>query len=351
MLLHTKQITVAFILFFVLLLLSTSCSHGNKKTAVSFYYWRTNYALKANEIEALRNNSVTKLYLHYFDINYEPSLSRAIPVVPVTFSQKMVNSIEIVPVIYIKNNVFENSKQEEMGALASNTWHLVSQINASASIRINELQFDCDWTVNTAHLYFAFIDSFRKYLVQNNQPVKLSATIRLHQIKYSDKTGVPPVDKGVLMYYNMGKINTSDLLSIYDRPTALKYIGACKKYPLPLDIALPIFAWCIHLRDGKVVELLSKMDERDMLHDSLFIKTGNFRYRANNSFFKNGFYFKAKDEVKVEQMGQNQLIQMAQDLSNNCNKNVYQIIFYDLDSLNISRYDAQIFKQVANYFY
>lgn len=346
-----RKIRALFVLFFVVLLSFIACHRAKDQPAISFYYWRTHFALKANEAGALHDNHVAQLYLHYFDINYEPALTRSIPVAPITFSQKVPDSIAIVPVVYIKNNVLENSKPEQIGALAANTWRLISQINNAAGIAIKELQLDCDWTATTAPLYFAFIDSLRKYAVQNKRPVLLSATIRLHQVKYPDKTGVPPVDKGVLMYYNMGKINTSEQLSIYDRPTALKYISACKKYPLRLDVALPVFAWCIHLREGKVVELLGKMDERDLLQDSLFTKTGNYRYRANTDLFKNGFYFKANDEVKVEQLGKDQILQMAQDLNSNCSKSLHQVLFYDLDSLNISRYDAQIFKQVGNYFY
>ena len=31
----------------------------------------------------------------------------------------------------------------------------------------------------------------------------MSATIRLHQVKYRADTGVPPVDRGMLMAYNL----------------------------------------------------------------------------------------------------------------------------------------------------
>ena len=82
---------------------------------------------------------------------------------------------------------------------------------------------------------------------------QLSATIRLHQVKYREETGVPPVDYGVLMYYNMGHISAMGANSIYDRSTALRYLGKLREYPLPLDIALPMFAWGVHSADGQVL--------------------------------------------------------------------------------------------------
>jgi len=54
---------------------------------------------------------------------------------------------------------------------------------------------------------------------------------------------VPPVDKGLLMFYNMGKISP-DLNarnSIYNRADAEAYLESLPNYRLSLDVALPVF--------------------------------------------------------------------------------------------------------------
>jgi hypothetical protein len=218
------------------------------------------------------------------------------------------------------------------------------------------LQLDCDWTSNTAPKYFYFLRLLRKKLDAHEDGgtfaslTMLASTIRLHQVKYADKQGVPPVDKGVLMFYNMGEINTSDVNSIYDAKTSQKYLSSLNSYRLPLDIAIPIFSWGIQIRDGAVLGLLNKMDLRDFENKNEFSQLRKNRFKAVNSFFKNGFYFKQGDEVKVEQMDAQTLGAMADDLKANYPNHFQQVIFYDLDSINLSRYEKDIFQKTINHF-
>ena len=65
-----------------------------------------------------------------------------------------------------------------------------------------EIQLDCDWNSSTQKKYFNLIEEMKLYPTWEN--IVWSATIRLHQLKYPKQTGVPPVNKGVLMFYNMG---------------------------------------------------------------------------------------------------------------------------------------------------
>ena len=79
----------------------------------------------------------------------------------------------------------------------------------------------------------------------------LSATIRLHQVKYYKQAGIPPVDRGMLMFYNMGKLNALTAEnSIYNSNDAAGYIETVDDYPLKLDLALPAFSWAVHFRNS-----------------------------------------------------------------------------------------------------
>lgn len=329
-----------------------SCISNNQAPAVSFYYWRTDFALKSNEEKILKEQNVTKIYVRYFDIVYNEILKTAIPAAPIQFGATKYTG-EIVPVLFVKNKVFEELDTVAIDTLATRTVLLLSRINRTINGAINEIQIDCDWTSKTANAYFHFLRLLRSKIQLNPSrfgvhplPV-LSATIRLHQVKYPKQQGVPPVDKGVLMFYNMGKISGSNDNSIYEQKTSRNYLSTLSAYPLPLNFALPVFAWGIHLRDGVVTELLNKMDSRDFQDKEAFSQIGKYRYKALASFFKKGFYFKKGDEVKVEQISADDLKGMATDLHHYYNKAVPEVIFYDLDSINISRYEKDVFQKTV----
>lgn len=326
-----------------------SCSSKKTKPAVSFYYWRTEFSLKANEKAALTENGVSAIYLRCFDIVYDEKLKRAVPQAIVRFRDTALIA-QIVPVVFIKNQVFLELDSNGIDTLAEYTFSLLEQINQSQRISAKELQIDCDWTRKSSDNYFHFLRLLKQKLRTKSRlfpAAKLSATIRLHQIKYAGLQGVPPVDKGVLMFYNMGKINGSPVNSVYDRKISQSYLSALNKYPLPLDFALPVFAWGIHLRKGQVIELLNKMDSRDFANKNEFEASGKNRFVVKKSGFKNGFYFKAGDEIKAEEIKAQDFESMADDLTEHCKRPVERLIFYDLDSINISRYEKDIFKKVA----
>jgi hypothetical protein len=241
-----------------------ACKETDRK--ISFYYWRTAFQLRDVETDALMYNNVHRLYVRYFDADVVDGTVQ--PVSPIK-SPANIGGIEIVPVVYIKNRVFEKLDSTGIPAIAGNVHRLVSMINRSLTVTPAEMQFDCDWTESTKDRYFQFITKYKDISKQ-----AISATIRLHQVKYAARTGVPPVDHGVLMYYNMGTINAGPKNSIYEKSTAAAYNAFIESYPLTLDVALPVFSWGLKIREGKVVELLNKIYFTHFENDSNFSVTG-----------------------------------------------------------------------------
>ena len=179
----------------------------------------------------------------------------------------------------------------------------------------------------------------------------MSATIRLHQIKYLKSTGVPDVDYGVLMYYNMGHITAEDLSnSIYDRETAQKYLSSLKHYPLKLEVALPLFSWGIHSREGRVIGLLNQWTETTM-DSTQFKNLRDRKYVATDNFITKGNFFRKGDLVKIEAVDPMEIREMVDDLANNIAAKPQTIIFYDLDEQHLTRYnDEDLFEEVTRAF-
>ena len=291
----------------------------------------------------MKDNKVTKLYIRYFDVGLHPKTQEPIPISPIRFQDSLVG-FEVVPVIFIQNKVMLKPNLD-IENLAQQTLGLVEVINAKNKIKCEVIQIDCDWTLKSKDNYLKFIERFKKLSHK-----KLSATIRLHQVKYFKKTKIPNVDSGVLMYYNMGTIATDSLNSIYDRQIAARYLKSLKKYPLPLDFALPIYSWAIHIRDQKVMGLRSKLNVSELKKDSNFQQISTTFFKVRRSNYKNGVFYEESDLLKIEGITGEDLVEMAQDLNENSAQKPKEIIFYDLDEFNIKNYEKTIFKQVVSYF-
>ena len=312
-----------------------------EKPAVAFYYWKTVLKLSKLEKETLAENSVKKIYLRYFDIDLD-SKNKPFPVSPIRFETNA-SAFSIVPVIYIKNKVMLN-KELDVRFLAEKTFDFIQQINTTNQIQVQEIQIDCDWTLSSRDQYLKFIESFKKISGKT-----LSATIRLHQIKYYKKTKIPNVDKGVLMYYNMGNIAADSLNSIYDRNIASKYLESLKNYPLDLDVALPIYSWAVHIREGRVIGLRNKIAVSSFQKDSNFIYENNY-LKVKQANYKTGTFYKVGDILKIESISKNDLLEMSDDLEQNLKQTPKEIIFYDLDELNIKNYEKNIFQNISSRF-
>ncbi|HEY9044753.1 MAG TPA: hypothetical protein VIN08_02610 [Ohtaekwangia sp.] len=324
-------------------LFSACTSSQEPKATVSFYYWKTIFKLTDAEKEVLKDNQVDRLYIRYFDIALDEG--KAIPMSPVVFDEHPQSSA-IVPVVYIRNAVMLQPALD-VADLATKTVDYINQINEKLAIPCQEIQIDCDWTLTSRETYFSYIEAVKKRWGK-----KLSATIRLHQVKYYQKAGIPPVDRGVLMYYNMGRITADSSNSIYDRETAHRYIRSLRGYPLALDVALPVFSWGIHVRNNTVIGLLNKVDDTTFGHDAHFNKKASPFFEVRENVIKIGHYFQRGDRIKIESIQPDDLQQMADDLSEEMTQQPHEIIFYDLDYFNLKNYEKekQFFQKISHAF-
>lgn len=324
-------------LFILCVILFVSCTKKTEKITTAFYFWRTTFNLTDVEQNYLQDLEVKKLYIRYFDVGLQNNL--AVPVAPVVFKQKP-KGYSVVPVVYIKNEVFLQNGAAD--SLAVKVYNYIQQINKSADVSIAEIQFDCDWSLQSKKNYFQFIEEFKK--LHSN----LSATIRLHQIKYPEKTGIPSVKMGALMYYNMGVISAGEDNSIYSQKIAHNYIASLQNYKLPLNIALPIFSWGVHVRDNQVTNLIGglRISDLDKTH---FKKMSINRYKVIADVVFKGRYLAKDDEIKLEEVSADQLKEMMHDIKKNSKQKPEEIIFYDLNENNLETYEKDDFKTISRW--
>ncbi len=317
---------------------------------IAFYYWKTQFTLSPSEHAALRDLAVSRLYIRFFDVSWDPQLGVPHPLACIEFREPPPAGVAAVPVVYLQNEVFDRVAAASIGGLADNVWNQVRAIAGRQRMRFRELQLDCDWTDRTRERYFAFLERLGRLAAA--EKISLSATIRLHQVKYHRRTGIPPVARGMVMFYNMGNIGAEDgRASIFNRPDAERYAAHLSTYPLPFDIALPVFSWSIQIRDGRVVALLEKIASADLEGNPGFSRIGERRYRAGGSFFLHGAYFRKDDEVVFEDTGPGVTLEAASLASRNCPRSPSRVVtFFDFDERRLRRYERSDLDRVAALF-
>lgn len=340
-----------YLLRLFLLLLSItvlgSCKR-NSKADTAFYYWKQTFSLSKPQQELLEKTAASKLYLRFFDIKWDGRGNRPFPEAVINFKQK-IKALQVIPVIFITNQTFEKLSTSGVDSLAIHSYQLLNQLSKSQQLHYKQVQFDCDWSLGTKDKYFQFLKTFKT--ISNKE---LEATIRLHQIKYQIRTGVPPVNRGILMFYNMGKISAKpeDPNSIYNAKDAANYISSLPKYALPLDIALPLFSWSIHIRNGNVIQVYGKIGKSTLSDQNNFLPTAQKNvFKARRSFFTDGVYVKMDDLFKLEETDKALLDQAVEQLAEHLSeKQKRTIIYYEIGNLDPAIFKAIDFQEISNKF-
>ncbi len=335
------------ILLFGLCLFLSCQQQDQKKVSPSFYHWQQELSLNAFEIDYLQSLSVKRVYLRFFDVDWQNE--KAVPLSILSVQNSLPDSIEVVPVIFITNRTILNANDKEIGVLANRIVKKVNELSAAFEMKFPEVQIDCDWSPKSQEKYFRLLDILKEGF--SGQGKNLSATIRLHQIKYYQKTGVPNVDRGVLMFYNTEAVDDPSVLnSILNLATAKTYLYQFDTYPLSLDIALPVFRWGVVFQGDRFVRLINGLD-RSMLRDtSAFLKLGKNQFELRKSMYLEGYYLYKGDRIRTESISEEVLIEAAQLLAKELSSEDRHVIFYHLDSSLITNYSNEVLETVYRTF-
>ncbi len=339
------------LIFLGLILWFSSCQNNSeKRVEVAFYHWKTNVDISDFEKDYLKIVSAQKVFLRFFDVDWDGATSQTLPIAEIELKRMFPDSIEIVPTIFITNRTFLNLPSKDIPNLAENVAKKIFRISSKFRKHpIKEWQFDCDWSSKTQANFFKFLEEIRSQI--HDQSILLSSTIRLHQIKFFEKTGIPPVGRGTLMFYNMG--NVEDIAaknSILDINIANQYLKNFKNYPLPLDIALPLFSWGVLFREGRMIKLINNLSALDLGDEARFSKIDEIHFEVIKSTYLQGYYLYKGDVIRLETVPVN-LLQQSADLLNELLVDLeFSVIFYHLDSLVINNYPHEALEDICNRF-
>jgi hypothetical protein len=167
-------------------------------------------------------------------------------------------------------------------------------------------------------------------------------TIRLNQLAHQKETGVPPVDRGMLMFYNMGdtkSIKTQN--SILDMDEGKKYLREASDYPLTLDVALPLYCWGAVFRYGNFYVLLHNMSEDGVDKLSFLSHEKDNIYKCKSDTVYQKIYLREGDEIRIEQASLRELTRAANITSDFIKNDSLTVSFFSWDSTYIKHYGRE----------
>ena len=368
---------VLFVLLFVVLS-SGSCEKEHETEVIrSFCYWKTDLSFDKEDDSIIKDMKVRHLYVRFFDVDWNPFSKEPLPVATIHDIRLNESNPEITPSVFITNEVVLKSDKKQLDSLAIQITKRIQQIGnkmneikaesiaykivypqnynnkkdfkqlnydsvksvelAKLKVDFKEILLDCDWSEKSKENYFYLLQKIKKEIPTSN----LTATIRLWQYKYAEKSGIPPVDKGLLMCYNVSKpedfqtknsIGTSDELAQYITHN---------QYKLKLDIALPLYSWAVVFRGNKFKGILS--DYEQLMNDTIKLKKSTSdKYILQDDILIGQTYLRNGDEIRIEKISDDELDKMISIIKDKIQiDNQTRVTFFSFDKKYINDYGTQ----------
>lgn len=274
----------------------------------AFYYWKSGSSFSDETVSKLNKLKVQKIYYKLFEVDYNETMGN-FPYQknnPSRYTFKDLDSLNVVPTIFIKNEIFQYNDEKTLDKLADNIVFLVDKYHknldqyepndTTIAFEYSEIQIDCDWTKSTKDKYFYLLKKIKELSKK-----QISCTLRLYPYKYPDIMGVPPVDKVTLMCYNLIKpLSQKDKNSILDINELKSYLDKKRSYPVHLDVALPVFYWTLWYHNNHFAGLVD-FNSADI--SGIAKQTKPMWYEMTEDYtFNYENYLKKGDQLKIEEV-------------------------------------------------
>ena len=316
--------------------MATSCT-DSLPHKVDFYHWKTTYEVGNIAKEYMDKLQSETIYLHVFDV-----VKRNGEIIPegkiVPFERDTTITQNYVPTIFITHSVFGNYN-DDYAMLADRILMLVSNIFYRNGLGqcYDEVQIDYDWTKMTKDNYFKFLQILSEKAGSYEKPIKITCTIRLHQIKDVKEMGVPPVAKGYLMCYaTSNPTDGMDSNSILDIELLKNYTQHLEAYPLELAYALPLYSWGVVTNHMGKTKLINGLSSADMSTDA-FKKIGENKYEVVDDGFVHNLYLNKGFTVEIEEITP-KLLDKAKSYLDEKLKTNYHIVYFQMSDGFLKRF-------------
>lgn len=343
--------TIFTLLLIIISFLLFSCNknHRTRDEQRSFCYWKTTYNFNDNDIHTWDSIEANHLYIRYFDVGWDTSSKMPRPISTIKPSKDSLYAKHITPSIFFKNEVFLKSDKSTLDTLAMHINERIKDvdttfINQDFSNKYSDILIDCDWSVKSKEKFFYFVEKLQSLIPDKD----ITTTLRLWQYKNQKLAGIPPVDRVLLMCYNVEAANNYNADNSIATLSEIKKYVEGGRYPLKVDIALPLFSWGVIFRRGEFKGVIKDIYKDNYIQNKTFISITSNRFRLNEEMVLGNFFARPGDEIRIEGMNATELSELADYLCKNINidKNS-RITFFSWDLKNDT---TQIVYEIKNIF-
>jgi hypothetical protein len=367
--------SIIFILLFAVL--NGAGCENEHEVVRSFCYWKTDLNFQKEDDSLMKELGVKHLYVRFFDVDWNPYAQEPLPVATISNVNLNESNPEITPSIFITNEVVLQSNKKQLDSLASRIAQRVNQIGvkmnetkadvianaivypkdyykqkdykrinydsvkalelAKLKVDFKEILIDCDWSEKSKDNYFYLLKQIKKEF----PTAQISSTIRLWQYKFASKAGIPPVDKGLLMCYNLTKPDDFKTKNSIGTSNELAQYITHGEYKLKLDIALPLYSWAVVFRGNQFKGILSDYDQ--LLKDSIKLKkSSESKYILEDDVFVGQTYLRNGDEIRIEKISEEELDKMISIIKDKIKIDKQtRVTFFSFDKKYINNYETQ----------
>lgn len=376
------KFSLLFVLFSAFTLKSCKQVDGPKR---SVFLWKTNEGLKESDQKTLESLEITHTYIRFGDIEWNPVFQRSEPIegadswdfdamsyystAVIFITNEVLQNLEFPEVkdLAIKVAAFYNEKQDDFSsrygriyAYENIEYENYSDVNWDAvkiksdslkddwNLRNNQLLIDCDWSVSTKDKYFSLLKELKIIL----QKTEIQSTIRLWQYRDYKLAGIPPVKRGLLMCYSTGDpkdINTEN--AIVDYASIQEYITH-SRYPMKLDIALPVYSWGTLFRNSEFAGIISPLSINYLEENpALFEKKDSVNFIIQTDTVLGNTYYRFGDELHYQGVNAEELINIAKWVKKMVKPDKAAIIsFFSYDPLYFNQIGHENIRKVFHIF-
>lgn len=341
-----------YISLIALALFAASCSNKTEVTR-GFYAWQSHYNVDEVKNQKLfQSFAGERLYLKMFEVTYNDKAG-AIPVskTNVKLHDKFMSNAELVSCVFIENDVLSKLNPLQLNELADNILFLVDKYIAeelfelsATNKKYNEIQLDCDWSKGNQEIYFDLIK-----LIKEKSQRTVSCTMRLYPYKYRDQMGTPPVDRIMLLCYNLlNPTKNTDKNSILEIEELKKYIDFDTPYPVPVDVGLPAYSSGYRFDQQRFSGIFHAVPKN--LEEITIPTKDNLHFIVKKDTSINNKYFRKGEKIKIERVSESVLLEAAELVAKHINQSQMNVVIYHLDHEELNQYNHEVLDSVFNIF-
>jgi hypothetical protein len=136
---------------------------------------------------------------------------------------------------------------------------------------------------------------------------------------------------------------TNSILSVSE---GSRYLNDALDYDLPLDAALPIFAWGVLIRRGTPIALLHNLREESTRNVPWLRFEGSGLIHVDSSHYFSGRYLQRGDRIRLEQVDSKELMSATNLIDDRLRVENRNLILYQLDSMALRSYRISLLDSV-----